>query len=284
MTMDLGELFTNGSDMKVNGGLPMAIYGVSKTGKTTFALSACTINDKDSPVIVIDTEGGIRKGLNILPIEKRKLFSVVEVKVYKERNVVEKDTKRGRRGTDTKTSKLPNNNPVDMEASLEKFSLSLNTVVDKIALLPPHEGTGTAGTIVVDSMSNIYEWGNRVFEMPGNHPVDKHGGILRFGYKIVTQQFLDSVQTILQCKWNVILTFQSRPKYVGATETEMMSPYWNKKTNYYIDAEVELTHDGMDYIATVVGDRYGNLGSVIKNPTLDKLLSEMEDKSGVILR
>ena len=283
--LDLGDMFTNGADLTVKGGTSIAFYGPTKIGKTTMIASACKINGEPSPVIVVDTENNFALAVKLLPEDEQKLFDVVEVMVPIERNIPVEENK-GRRGTRAVAadSGVKLKKPVDVEKSLIKLNAALTKIADTIAKEPAHVGSGVAGTIALDSASDFYDWRNQYFEMPGHHKEDNKGNILRFDWKTVTEAYLDAIQTLLLSNWNIILTYKSKPIFVGPEETDMQAPHWHKRTGFYVRMEIEMSHDGVDYIAEMVKDRYGNIGSTLKNATFDDILADIEDKSGLVLR
>ena len=281
--LSLGDDFINGTDIEIHGGTSVSVFGTTKMGKTTLVASCARINGKLSPVIVIDTENNFGLAVKLLPKEEQELFQVVEVMVPLKRGVDTTDKKTPKRGkAPVEGEKLES--PIDIPASLIKLNKALKNIADAIAAEPPYGGTGAAGTIAFDSASDFYDWRNRYFEMPGNHRVDGKGNILRFDWKTVTEQYIDAIQTMLLSNWNVLLTFKSKPIFVEASETELQKPHWHKQTGFYVRMEIEMSHDGQDFIAEMVQDRYGNIGSTLKNPTFDDILSEIEDKTGLNIR
>lgn len=195
------EFFTSFDNLKFGGHLKTGVFGPPGIGKSMFAMSF------PPPIYFFDTENAIDRlkasFVKMYPAGKKVHF----VNIYKTK---------------------PGSIQQDGTACLE-------TLVNGLKLLENE----TEGTVVIDSMSDIWEWlqswgleyvereKKRAWQMfDWKYPKDKSKSILYF---------------LKHLKMNVCLTAKDKEEYAGAgAPLDATSPKWEKDTSFQLDIVVNL--------------------------------------------
>jgi hypothetical protein len=177
----------------------------------------------DGPIYVIDTENGTGPLADKFPDA-----NVINISSMDKENVEEKD-------------------------EVKNFEVFME-VVDYLVNLPDKE----VGTIVIDSISDIWEWAQ--------------------AYGIINKLYLKSLKKLINKNCNLILTARASETYVGAGQPSgRYEPKCQKNTGYWVDFvlyhQVKFVNKDVVFQAKIEKSRFnGNLlGHSIDNPTLKKL-------------
>ena len=243
------KAFKASVNLEVVKGLKIALHGKEKTGKSHFAGTA------PAPIYIIDTEGAWHLNRLAFPHDKQEQIFVSEV-LYM---AGKKDGK------------------VDVVASLDAAMEAIDALTTLIRETPPEK----TGTIVVDSVTDIWDWlaiWKDTAILPGP---DTKGSRLEWGH--ANRRYAEFILMLLHSQWHVILTGKSdeivsdKGVSLGIDRAK-----WQKKTGYYVDVIAEMKKDAQGVrTLTLKGDRFGDIREVIPNPSWDVLIKAFEKRTGV---
>ena len=200
------------------------------------------------PIYIIDTENGASPLANKFPDAK-----VLNISAMDNNNVEEKDE----------------------VANFEKFQ----EVVDYLCSLKDEE----VGTIVVDSISDIWEWAQaygkvKVFKIAVEDRLKQ-----QWDWGTINKLYLKPLKKLINKNCNLVLTARESETYEGAGKPSgRFEPKCQKKTPYWVDValyhEIKFINKQVMFQAKIEKCRQNGsiLGKIIENPTLEKLKEMMK--------
>lgn len=257
----LEEVFKPSIDLELDDGLKIGIFSKSKKGKTHFSVSAAENADR-GPVYIIDTENNVKKETKRLPIEVQKRIFVSEVLKLKEFGIEQKKK-------------------VDVVSSMELLFEVIDILTDAIN----NNDDMKKGTVVIDSATDPWKWLGIWLDEIADTKTTKDGSIPRFEWGKANKRYTEFMYMLLNSNWNVIMTFRgdsavnSKGEDLGYDKAR-----WQKDTDFWLDVIGELGHDGRDFYLRFDGDRYGGLVGLVKNPTFEGVIREIEVQSGAVIK
>lgn len=233
----------------------MSIYGDAGTGKSHFALTA------KPPIYVLDTEMSTPILIKQLPAELQKKVFVVNLLEYAG------DISHG-------VSKDINNNILD----------AIYGIVGGLVEAKCNDG-GEKGTIVIDSMSDVYGWlQNWLFNLPDLKIIEKTGDMMPTEWARLDKKWKELFLMIRKSGWNVVLTFKPKVKWIDKKPSDEKEAKWKSGSLHEFDLHVEIDRiDKNEHTITVKKTRFGDETYYIKltNPTWYTLRDYLSEKSGV---
>lgn len=230
------------------GSLTILVFGDAGTGKTHFSMTG------DDPIWALDTEGPLSK----IQSKMDKKVMVNEVQYYND------------------------NNEIDGTKSMNEL-----TTVGKKLYNKSKTGAEMPGTVVVDSMSDVWYYAQRYMkeEVYREHGRDQ---TYQFDWTIANNQMRTFTKQLMNAECDVVMTAQEQQEYDDSGNAkDQYSPKAWKKLPYQVDVIMRLEED-ID-IDTETGEeeriRRGHIqkcrpnddlvGEEIKNPTVKKLKGEI---------
>ena len=236
--------------------IKLAVHGRPKSGKTRFGLTF------PPPIYVIETEPGIRPLMKLFP-DKEIYFVDVYEPDYS--GVFESDA--------TKT--------------LANIDAAVKIIRQKVC-----ENPLSVGTVVVDSVTDIYKW---VMEWMKVEilKIDKTARVRQqWDYQHSNSKYQNIMMQLIALPTHVVITAQDKEEYAGAgAPTGVYEPSWMWQTPQWVDIVlglVKLRDPKMGeicYTSTIEDSRHMDeskrpiAGIEIKDPTYDKLKEILEKKA-----
>lgn len=242
-------LFKPAIEIPSVGCLRCGVYAPAKCGKTHWALTA------KRPIYFLDTEKSANILAKQLPEEIQKEIFIVDL--------VELAEKKG--------------NHLDLTQSMEMTFDIIGELIDAI------ECSEKTGTIVIDSMSDIWEqlkiW---LAEQADLKTVKSTGDMMGTEWGRANKRWTQLMRLLQASDWNVILTFKAKERFgEGGKRLGIFDADWQKNTFHFLDLNVEIQRVGSDHTFIFHGGRFGDSYENLTNPTFDDVLSYLTKKSGV---
>lgn len=242
-------------ELEIRDSVKLAIYGGFKTGKTHFCATC------KRPLKVIDTEDAWNWEIDQM---KAKGIDVSDIEVSQVLRWASK-----------------NEGKVDLIGSLDAMIDAINVLTSLIAL-DKDDPDAARGTIVIDSMSDLWGWlGIWKEEMDaGREKVNR----LEWGK--VNKKYIEVIYMLLHSNWNVVLTFRSRPQIdEKGADTGINNAQWQKNTGYYVDSVIEFDFVAQEFQATFHKGRLGKFmyGKTLRNPDWPAMIKFIREQSGITI-
>lgn len=252
---DLHKRFKPSIDLELNTGLKQGIFGRSKTGKSHYCITA---HSPGKPIYAMDTEGNLKKEAKRLSEEAQREIFIDEILQY---TTKKKDS-------------------IDLAASIDALIESCDFLTD---VINNEEEEFPKGTIVVDSGTDPWTWLGSWLEE--NADRTKSGNISRLEWGKANKRYTDFMYMLLNSNWDVIMTFRAQSAVNNKGEDlGYDKARWQKDTEYWLDLITQMFYNGKDYIMRLEGDRFGNIGGQIENPSWQKTKEYIEKQSGLVLQ
>lgn len=252
---DPSLVFKPAIDIKNESSFFMSIYGDSGVGKTHFALTA------QLPIYLIDTEVGSDLLIKQLPEEVQKQIFRVNVLEYAG------DVSEG-------FNKDINNNILD---AIYKIVAGLVETRCK--------NSKEKGTIVIDSMSEIYSWLQIwLYNLPDLKRNGKNDEMMSTEWARLDKKWQELFLLLRMSGWNVVLTFKPKIIWKDKQPTDMKEAKWKSGSLHQFDLHAELERlDTHEHRVTVKKSRLGDntYFNQLTNPTWFTLRDYLSEKSGV---
>ena len=197
----------------------------------------------DKPIFIIDTENGASPLADKFPDAQ-----VVNISNMDNNNVEEKD-------------------------EVNNFDNYLNAI-DHLCAIPDDQ----VGTIIVDSMSDIWEWAQayakvKVFKIGIEDRLKQ-----QWDWGVINKLYLKPLQKLINKNCNVIITARESEKYESAGKPSgKFEPKCQKKTPYWVDIvlhhEMKFMNKQLQFNAKIEKCRQKGelIGKYIESPTLSKI-------------
>ena len=247
---DPSVVFKPAIEMEKVDALFLSLFGRAKVGKTHFCLTA------KAPVYIIDTEMSSPILLKQLSEDRQKVINVANLLQFAN---TDKDGK------------------IDVNTLLDSaFSILTNLVTATNA-------SPERGTIIIDSMTDIYTWLQIWLEQqPDLARSRETGKMLGTEWARISKRWKEIILLLRKSGWNIILTFKARAKWgKNGAPTDIEEAKWQSETFHDIDLNVEMTRIGTDHTMIFHGGRFGDNYENLVNPTWDDLITYVTKKSGV---
>ena len=182
---DIETIFIPAKQIKHSGGLKVAVYGDTETGKTHFALTF------PEPIYVIDTEYGTEPLLWKQPFKDKEIYVT---------HVVELD-KEGK---------------VDIDRTIERVEWAMQAIVrnlpSKVEQLEP------VATIVIDSVSDIWSW---LIDWLDKHATRrlKDGKPMTTEFGIINDKYRNLIYAAISRAAHVVLTAKMDDEWIEGRRT-----------------------------------------------------------------
>ncbi len=237
-------------------GFKVLIGGRSKVGKTEFGLSA------PLPIYAIDTESSIKQNLKNPKYDKM-LDQIHVFDVMRETPIGEETV-------------------FDPVASLDELMEGIEDITRAIA---HGEITGTRGTILIDSGSDVWAWMVQWLEDLENvaENQDIAGKFMRTKWGKPNKRYMKFIRMILKSDWNVVMTVRMQDAVNNKGQNEGYDKAAQQKTTeHWFDCITELKREGLDrfmYFKPIRG--VGDITVPLQNPTWDRLKGHIKAQTGV---
>lgn len=246
---DVMKLFKPAIDIPTVKCLRCSVYAPAKCGKTHWALTA------KRPIYFLDTEKSANILVKQLPEDVQKDIFIVDLVDFAE--------KKG--------------NHLDLTQSMEMTFDILGGLVDAI------EGSDKVGTIVIDSMSDLWEqikiW---LSEQSDLKRVGSTGDMMGTEWGRANKRWTQLMRLLQASDWNVILTFKARERFGDKGQRlGIFDADWQKNTFHFLDLNMEIQRVVDTHKFIIHGGRFGDHYEELKNPTFDDVLNYLTEKSGV---
>jgi len=225
--------------------LSVGIFGLSDTGKTHFSLTA------PEPIYLIDTEGNANK---VAYKFKDKEIYICDVRVLHE-------------------------NEIDFIKSVELIEEATREIVGR-AIEYTNE-TGKKGTIVIDSITDVWSWLGIWLEEIGAERFTKSGQIMRTEWGKANRRYFKDLYRILSTDWNLVLTARVQEKYSPSGEPlGIYTGRWQKDTEHWVDVVLRAEKvDRTKRLVRLEKCRYiGDLQFEIVNGSFNDVFKKLKEK------
>jgi len=227
-------------------GLKVLVWGEPEVGKTHFALTF------PEPIYVIDTEFGVA------PLLAKEPFKSKEVYVYEAARLSEETAE------------------IDPAASLDAVEKALTVLLRKQL---------TKGTVVIDSVTDIWQWHQAWLEQLSDVRRTQTGQILRFEWGRANMRYRKLILRLMARPVHVVLTAQSQEVYdAQGHPTGVYRPRAQRQTAHMVDIVLHLekvydpTSRAVKYYATLEKCRFQRgLNKRIESVTYDKLVATLRE-------
>ncbi len=234
----------------------MSIYGDSGVGKTHFVLTA------KPPIYILDSEMSSPILIKQLPKELQSKVFVVNLLEYAG------DISNG-------ITKNVNNNILD----------AIYGIVGGLVETRCND-SNERGTIVIDSMSDVYSWLQTwLFNLPDLKRIEKTGEMMPTEWARLDKKWKDLFFMIRKSGWNVVLTFKPKTKWIGGKPSEEKEAKWKSGSLHEFDLHLEIERLGInEHRATIKKTRFGDdtFYKTFTNPTWYTMRDELSKMSGVM--
>jgi hypothetical protein len=236
--------------------LKVALHGQQKSGKTRGSLTF------PGPIYVIVTEPGLRPLIKLFPDKEIYFIDVYEVD--------------------------PNGLfEVEPTKTLAKIDTAVRIVRQKAC-----ENPANVGTVVVDSVTDIWKWVQEWMKME-ILKIDKTARVRQqWDWSHANGKYQNIIMQLLSLPCHLVLTAQDKEEYAGPGEgSGIYSPRWMNQTPYWVDLVIGLTKirdpktGTIKYMSTVEDSRHMDeslnpiAGQDIENFEYSKLKALLEKKS-----
>lgn len=249
------DLFKPASEMPPVSSMVVSIYGMPKTGKSTFILSARETGKK---VYIIDTEKSSNILIQMIPESERGNIHVLDVM--------------------ENTGRRDGSGKLNLTMSLELVEKAINTLYD-IA-----EQSDEPGFLCLDSSTDLWEFMKSwLMEDVPDKVTTKTGRMMATEWSKPNARYTEVMRLLIKSGWNVILTFRAEEVYGSSGERlGITKPKGQKDTLFYSDLILETKRLGNTYSVGFNGGRFGDLSSSeLENPTWLKLQSFISERTGI---
>ena len=255
LTARVKQYFKPAVELEIKDSVKLGIFGGYKTGKTHFCITC------KKPLMVIDTEDAWNWEIEMA---RASGMDVSEIDVTQVLHWANKEEGK-----------------VDLVQSLEAMIDAIDVLTSLIAL---DKGNPDArrGTIVIDSMSDLWGWlGSWKEELDAGKEKTN-----RLDWGKVNKRYIEVIYMLLHSNWNVVLTFRSKPQVdEKGSDTGIRDAQWQKNTGYYIDSVIEFDFVAQEFQATFHKGRLGKFmyGKVMRNPDWPTLIKYIKDNAGITI-
>lgn len=249
LAFDPDLIFKPAIEMETVDALFISVFGRAKVGKTFFTLTA------KPPIYIVDTEMSTPILVKQLPEDLQKQVHIVNLLNFG-------NTKDGK---------------VDVVEMLESSFKILSSLVEN------KKNDAEKGTIVIDSMSDVYLWLQIWLEQQPDLVRSRESGkMLGTEWSRISKRWKELIILLRKSGWNIILTFKARAKWgKNGAPTEIEEAKWQSETFHDIDLNIELTRIGTDHIMKFHGGRFGDTYDDLTNASWPMLCEYITKKSGV---
>jgi hypothetical protein len=169
---------------------------------------------------------------------------------------------------------------IDEKDEIKNFE-NFQEAINYLLKLPDSE----IGTIVVDSVSDIWEWAQayaktKIFKIPVENRFQQ-----QWDWQVPNKLYLKQILKLINKNCNVILCSRAGEEYSGpGSPSGTYKPQCQKKTPYWVDVvlfhELKFINKQITFYAKVEKCRHNNkiIGKIIENPTLDKINQLINEK------
>lgn len=236
--------------------IKIAVHGRPKSGKTRFALTC------PGPIYVIETEPGLRPLLRLFPDKE-----IYYIDVYE-----------------------PDYNGI-FEADATKTLAKIDAAV-KIIRQKCYAEPASVGTVVVDSVTDIYKW---VMDWMKTEilKIDKTARVRQqWDYQFSNSKYQNIIMQLVALPTHLVITAQDKEEYAGAGQPSgQYEPSWMWQTPQWVDIVIKLVKlkdpklQQIKYFSTIEDSRHMDeslhpiAGIDIEDPAFDKVLEIIKRKT-----
>jgi hypothetical protein len=221
-------------------GLKVMVWGAAGVGKSYFGMTF------PEPVYVIDTDGGAPQLLEQFPDKDIRIMDITEP-------YAEKDSKK-------KKDPLSETDPI---VSLLKFDKATWLLKDV-----------THGTIVLDSVTDIWEWMGAWMDLNADK-FTQSGQMMRTEWGKANAKYTWMMKRLTSRPCNLVLTAKHKSVYDDkGKETSQRIFAAQKFTDYIPDVVIHLekiTTPSINQVGKIIGTKTERVGTIIKNRFFDDL-------------
>ena len=225
-------------------GLKIGIWGPPETGKTYFGLSA------PPPIFVISTEQGVTQVAHHFPNKDIRIVETLSLKPDLE-GVLQAD-------------------PVESLENVEKAISSIKDI--------------TEGTIVIDSLSDIWDWVQFWMEATAiGKDKRSDGGVFQWAYGRANERYKYLLLKCISRPTHFVGIARTKPIYAGNQDTGAKDARWQKDTPFMLDIIIALKKilqgTTVSYMSTIEKCRFNRMFDATKeNITFAVLVKALEGK------
>lgn len=247
--LNLNDIFKPAIEIPAVDCLRCGVFALAKSGKTHFCLTA------KRPIYFLDTEKSANILVKQLPEEIQKEIFIVDLVEFAE--------KKG--------------NHLDLTQSMEMTFDIIGKLIDMI------EKSDQTGTIVIDSMSDIWEqikiW---LSEQTDLKRIQSTGDMMAVEWGRANKRWTQLNRLLQASNWNVILTFKAKERFGDKGQRlGIFDADWQKNTFHYLDLNMEIKRLGNEHKFVIHGGRFGDAYDDLTNPTFEDVRNYLTQKSGV---
>lgn len=250
------EYYKPAVELEIRDSVKFALFGAEKTGKTHFCITA------KRPLWVIDTEGSWNWEIDQMKAQGKDVSDINVSQVLKWANKAE--------------------GKLDLIGSLDALVEAIDVVTSIIAI-DGEDPNAPRGTIVIDSMTDLWDWlGIWLEEMPGKMKAGEK--MSRFEWGKANKKYIDVIYMLLHSNWNVVFTFRAKPIVDDkGGDTGNNVARWQKNTGYYVDSIIEMSFVAGEFQAQFHKGRLGKFmyGQVLRNPDWPTVIKYIKEKAGI---
>lgn len=248
------DYFTISTDLPNISGFRLSVFGESGIGKTHLCSNA------PGEIFFIDTEGTAKMVIDKQPIEKRKCIRLMNVK-QKFTNDVE---------------------IINYATTLE----GLEQAVDMIYRYTQgtEESKPERGTIVIDSMSDVWDWYQFWLSIQTDLVRAKTGKMIQTEWGRANKRHKELLDKLLLTGWNVVVTAQAHPVYdSGGQITQTNDAKWQKGVPFWADVSGEIRRNGTktEFVIRKCRHEMRLVGSRIEDPTFERIVEFISKETGL---
>lgn len=244
---DIDELFKKADEIDTTNRLTCVFWGPPGVGKSYAAMTF------PGPMVIIDTDGGIR--LNLKYFKDKKDIRIMDC------NVPFANQPKDNRG-----NILDDPFSVDPLASLEKLEFAIHNVAN----FKPK-------TIIIDTITDVWSWIGTWLKYKSEVRTTKIGTdtINRFLWGDANNRYDWMVKMLKGLNCNVILIARSKDVYSGGESTNQQTMDAQKKTASHVDIVAEFKQEFSTVNSKVTRKRVAKItksrGANITNPIIEDL-------------
>lgn len=250
------EYYKPAVELEIRDSVKFALFGGEKSGKTHF----CSTGKR--PLFVIDSEDSWNWEIEQMKAQGKDVSDIHVSQVLKWANKTE--------------------GKVDVVGSLDALVDAIDVITSVIAL-DKEDPNAPRGTIVIDSMTDLWDWLGIWLDEVGGKSKEKSN---RFEWGKANKKYIEVIYMLLHSNWNVILTFRAKMTIDDkGGDTGINVARWQKNTGYYIDAIIEMSFVAGEFQAQFHKGRLGKFmyGQVLRNPDWPTVLKFIKDKAGLTI-
>lgn len=245
------DFFTPSINISAINGCKIGIFGNAGVGKTHLA------SHSPGTIFFIDTEGTAMTVIAKLPDDVKKDINILNVKKQ-----------------------------YDDDVDIINYADSITMVEEAIETIYKYtkEHPDEYGTIVIDSESDLWNWLQYWLSIQTDLARAKSGKMIQTEWGRANKRHAKILDILLKTEWNVLLTAQAQPIYGSSGEvTPINDPKWQKGVPYWADITGEIKYENgkSTFVVRKCRHALGLEGLVISDPTFDKIVEVLEQKSGL---